>query len=161
MNFLSVLFIPLLGLSAVDPIPTISPDKVGLDSKQLEKMDSWIHGYVQPEKGQQQIAGWTSALARDGQLAHFKVDGDQVLGKVPMAKDTIFRFYSMTKPVTAVTLMTFWEEGKFDLNDPVSIYIPAFNNMRVLRTPDSPVTDTSHARTHALPFVTCSLTRQG
>lgn len=138
-----ILFSALIVRSIAGPIPTVYPDKVGLDEKQLAKMDSFLHNtYVNPAKGQQLIAGWTSAVARDGKLAHFKVDGDQVLGKVPMSKDTIFRFYSMTKPVTAVTLMTFWEEGRFSLDDPVSDYIPGFKNMRVLKTPESPITDT-------------------
>merc|ERR1739848_220735 len=88
-----------------------------------------------------QLAGTTVAVARNGKLAHFNVDGDQVLGKMPMSKDTIFRFYSMTKPITAVTLMTFWERAKFRLDDPVNNYLPAFKDMRVLRTPSSAVDD--------------------
>jgi len=114
----------------------------GLDSTRLDALDAYLHEYVQPAQGVRQLAGTTVAVARDGKLVHFKADGDQVLGEIPMSQDTIFRFYSMTKPVTAVTLMTFWEQAKFHLDDPVSQYLPAFTDMRVLRTPSSSIDDT-------------------
>merc|ERR1719336_231234 len=133
---------PLLASGAAGPIPRAQPEEVGLDPARLQALDAYLHEYVQPATGMQQLAGTTVAVARSGKLAHFKVDGDQVLGKTPMSEDTIFRFYSMTKPVTTVTLMTFWEQAKFHLDDAVSKYLPAFTDMRVLRTPSSPVDDT-------------------
>jgi hypothetical protein len=59
-----------------------------------------------------------------------------------MEPDTIFRLYSMTKPIAATALMTLYEEGKFQLDDPIAKYIPEFKGARVLRTPESPLTDT-------------------
>lgn len=142
MRALFVALASLVPSAAAGPIPTAKPQEVGLDPRRLEVLDAYFHDLVQPKRGVQQLAGSTVAIARDGKLAHFKVDGEQVLGKVPMGEDTIFRFYSMTKPVTAVTLMTLWEEAKFRLDDPVSKYLPVFKDMRVLRTPSSTVDDT-------------------
>jgi len=129
-------------LCAAVPIPVASPQEVGLDPARLHALDEYLDGYVHPKHGVRELAGTVMAVARNGKLAHFKVNGDQVLGKVPMRDDTIFRFYSMTKPITAVTLMTFWEQAKFHLDDPVSMFLPAFKDMRVLRTPSSTFDDT-------------------
>jgi CubicO group peptidase (beta-lactamase class C family) len=59
-----------------------------------------------------------------------------------MEQDTIFRLYSMTKPIAAIALMTLYEEGRFHLDDPISKYIPEVAHIRVLRTPDASITDT-------------------
>eukprot|EP00928_Gymnodinium_smaydae_P062245 TRINITY_DN46153_c0_g1_i1.p1 TRINITY_DN46153_c0_g1~~TRINITY_DN46153_c0_g1_i1.p1 ORF type:complete len:514 (+),score=64.97 TRINITY_DN46153_c0_g1_i1:41-1582(+) len=143
------LTISLLAACAVAlGIPEATPEQVGLDSARLRALDAYLHEYVEPTQGElAQLVGTSVAIARKGKLAHFKVDGDQVLDKVPMQPDTIFRLYSMSKPVTAITLMTFWEQAKFHLDDAVSMYLPAFAKMRVLRTLTSPINDTVPAET--------------
>jgi CubicO group peptidase (beta-lactamase class C family) len=75
---------------------------------------------------------------------------------VPVADDTVWRIYSMTKPITVVAALMLWEEGAFELNDPVAKYLPAFAEQRVAlgvghRTRHRPVTETMriwHLMTH-------------
>ena len=96
----------------------------GLDAARLERIDEHMErAYIGPQK----IAGAQIAVARRGQLAYRKSFGsmDVERGK-PMADDAIFRIYSMTKPITSVALMTLYEKGYFQLNDPVSRYVPSW-----------------------------------
>jgi CubicO group peptidase (beta-lactamase class C family) len=79
------------------------------------------------------LAGAVALVARHGQLAHFSALGQAVLEPArPMTGDTIFRIFSMTKPVTAAAVLALFEAGHFQLTDPVSRYIPAFKSVRVL-----------------------------
>jgi len=95
--------------------------------------------YIEPEK----IAGCLTLISRRGEIAHLSAMGsmDRERGK-PMATDTIFRFYSMTKPITSVALMQLHERGMFQLTDPVSRFIPQWRDLHVMSHPDGPVTDT-------------------
>ena len=78
------------------------------------------------------LAGAVTCVARRGQVAHFETAGYQNLEtKTPMAHDSIFRIYSMTKPIATVALMMLYEEALFNLTDAVSQYIPAFKDMKV------------------------------
>lgn len=89
------------------------------------------------------LAGIVVLIARHGRIEHHKAIGYANLRThEPMREDSIFRIYSMTKAITSVALMMLYEEGRFGLEDPVSRYIPAFRNLRVLRAPDAPLTDT-------------------
>src|SRR5215204_5556812 len=75
-------------------------------------------------------------------MLHFKAIGYADTGtRRKMETDSIFRLHSMTKPITATALMMLYEEGKFQLDEPISKYIPEFKDLRVLRTPTSPITD--------------------
>ncbi len=79
-----------------------------------------------------QLAGIVTMVARHGKLVHKGTYGWQDLeNQVPMAEDTIFRIFSMTKPITGVAMMMLYEEGKFALDDPVENYIPEFTNLVV------------------------------
>ena len=101
----------------------------GLDAGRLERIaDHLERNYIGPGK----IAGCQVSVARHGHLAYFKSFGqmDRERGK-PTADDTIYRIYSMTKPITSVALMTLYEQGYFQLNDPVSRYVPSWKNHRV------------------------------
>jgi len=89
------------------------------------------------------LEGIVLLIARHGRVAHFSAIGyADVAKRRKMEADTIFRLYSMTKPIAATALMMLYEEGKFQLDDPISQYIPEFKGIRVLRTPDSSLTDT-------------------
>ncbi len=78
------------------------------------------------------IPGATILIGRHGKIAYFKTYGMQDKGEgVPMKKDTIFRVYSMSKPVTAVGIMMLWEEGKFILSDRVSKFLPELKGLKV------------------------------
>ena len=104
------------------------PEDVGLDPARLSYIPDYFRSYVDRGK----IAGFSTLVSRHGEIAHFEVAGqrDRERG-LPMEKDTIFRIYSMTKPITSLALMMLYEEGHFQLNHPVSRYIPSFKKLQV------------------------------
>jgi CubicO group peptidase (beta-lactamase class C family) len=101
----------------------------GLDAGRLERIGEHLErNYIGPGK----IAGCQVSVARHGHLAYFKSFGKMDLERgMPTADDTIYRIYSMTKPITSVALMTLYEKGYFQLNDPVSRYVPSWKEHRV------------------------------
>jgi CubicO group peptidase (beta-lactamase class C family) len=110
------------------PLPTASPESVGLSSPRLER----LHAGMQALVDRRQVAGTVTLVARDGKVVDVHASGYQDLdGRTPMRADTIFRIASMTKPVTSVAILMLYEEGKLLLTDPVSRYIPAFRQMTV------------------------------
>ena len=104
------------------------PEDVGLSTQRLARVDDWAKRLVDDGK----LAGITTVVLRRGKVAHFHTCGlaDIARGK-PMTPDTIFRFYSMTKPLTSVAIMMLYEEGRFQLDDPITRFLPCFANMRV------------------------------
>jgi len=107
----------------------LSPGKAGFAQGRLERIaDHLSRAYIDNGK----IAGCQVAVTRRGHLAYFKSLGqmDRERGK-QMADDTIFRIYSMTKPITSVALMTLYERGYFQLNDPVHRFVPEWRDQRV------------------------------
>ncbi|MBX3706083.1 MAG: beta-lactamase family protein [Pseudomonadales bacterium] len=85
-----------------------------------------------------QVPGTITAIMRRGRLVHFEARGWlDAEARVPMPEDALFRIASMTKPITSVALMMLWEEGRFQLNDPVSRFLPEFSEMRVSTTADA------------------------
>ena len=101
----------------------------GLAADRLERITDHLNrNYIEPGK----IAGCQVAVSRHGHLAYSRSFGqmDRERGK-PMADDTIFRIYSMSKPITSVALMTLYERGFFQLDDPVSRYIPEWKDHKV------------------------------
>ena len=101
----------------------------GLDAGRLERIADHIErNYIASQK----IMGCQVAVARHGHLAYQKSFGSMDLERnKPMADDAIFRIYSMTKPITSIALMTLYEKGHFQLNDPISRYVPSWKNHRV------------------------------
>ncbi len=110
---------------AVDLTP---PQRMGFDPAKLAELEKHFQAYVDDNK----LAGLTTLVARRGELVHLKSYGmmDKEAG-TPMPTDAVFRVYSMTKPITGVAMMMLWEEGKYQLDDPVSKYLPAFKSQRV------------------------------
>ena len=89
------------------------------------------------------MAGIVTLVSRHGKIVHFSALGYTDVEKhTKMEKDTIFRQYSMTKAIASTALMTLYEEGRFQIDDPISKYLPEFANLRVLRTPDGPLDET-------------------
>jgi CubicO group peptidase (beta-lactamase class C family) len=83
------------------------------------------------------VAGTVTIIARKGRVVHFEAQGNMdAENQVPMRKDAIFRIASMTKPITSLALMMLWEEGKFQLRDPVSKFLPEFSDQMVSTTAD-------------------------
>ncbi len=112
------------------------PEALGLSSERLARIDAHLKNrYVDPGK----IAGALTLVFRRGEIAYLSPVGlmDLERGK-PMAVDTIFRIYSMTKPVTSVALMMLHEHGHFQLTDPVHKFIPEWRDLRVFRMGNHP-----------------------
>ena len=130
---LSVFCIGILacGAATVVPehgLPTAVPEDVGVSAERLEEIAPALQGYV--DKGQ--LPGFLTVIARKGKIAHFETIGMQdVENKKPVELDTIFRIYSMSKPITSVAVMILYDEGRLQLDDPVEMYIPAFQGMKV------------------------------
>lgn len=118
--FLSV---PLAG-----SLPSGSPEKAGFSRERFDRIAPFMQKYVDEGK----VAGLITMVARRGTLVHFETYGVvDVETKQPMERDTIFRIYSMTKPVTSVALLVLYEEGRFALRDPVGKFIPELANLKV------------------------------
>jgi CubicO group peptidase (beta-lactamase class C family) len=106
----------------------VEPAEVGLDAGRLGRIDRGMARYV--DEGL--LAGWSVAVSRRGRLAHVSCRGSRDLeAGLPVEPDTLWRIYSMTKPVTSVAAMMLYEEGAFALTDPVSAFIPSFAGVRV------------------------------
>ncbi len=118
-------------------LPEASPESVGISPERLDRVNQLMHKYVDSDR----IAGAITLIARKGKVVHFEAAGKQgINGDAPMAPDTIVRIYSMSKPITSVALMMLYEEGAFQLDDPVAKYIPAFEDQQVFTggTADNP-----------------------
>ena len=110
------------------PLPEASPEEVGMSSERLGRLDAAMQKAV--DSGE--LPGAVVLIARDGQLVYAKSFGWQDRAKqIPMRNDSIFRLYSMTKPVVSVATMMLVEEGRLGLQEPVSKYIPEFKEMKV------------------------------
>ena len=89
---------------------------------------------MQDEVDKKQIAGAVTILARHGKVVEYRTYGQRdIATATPMTKDTIFRDYSMTKPVTGVAMMILYEQGKWLPSDPISKFIPEFAHLKVLQ----------------------------
>ena len=127
--------------------PTLEPAQAGLSATRLANVTRLVQDYVDSGR----LPGAISLVARRGAVVHFETYGqsDTETGR-PMTADTIFRIYSMTKPIASVALMTLYEEGRFQLDDPASKYIPEFAGLKVFaggtvdnyetRDPERPMT---------------------
>jgi CubicO group peptidase (beta-lactamase class C family) len=107
----------------------LDPKAAGFSTERLDRITAHLErAYIEPGK----IAGCQTLVARHGHVAHFSSLGyaDREREK-PVADDTIFRLYSMTKPITSVALMTLYEQGYFQLNDPVYRVIPEWRDHEV------------------------------
>lgn len=109
-------------------LPMAEPESVGMSAERLERIDAFTQRYIDNEM----VAGTVTLVARRGKVVHFSAQGmKDVERNQPMTKDTIFRMASMTKPIASVALMMLYEEGYFQLDDPISDWLPEFKNMMV------------------------------
>lgn len=123
---LTVVGIPVRAAAA--PAVLDAPESVGFSAERLETIDRALQGYVDREE----VAGVVGLVARSGRIAYHRSFGlRDVAAGAPMSNDVIFRIASMTKPIASVALMTLWEEGRFQLRDPVSKFLPEFSDMRI------------------------------
>jgi CubicO group peptidase (beta-lactamase class C family) len=106
-----------------------SPEAVGFDSNRLSRIKPIMQSYVDLHG----YPGICTMLARKGHVFHFEQVGWQDLeNKIPLSADTIYRIYSMTKPIVCTAFMTLYEEGRFQLFEPLEKFLPAFGKVRVL-----------------------------
>jgi CubicO group peptidase (beta-lactamase class C family) len=110
------------------PLPRAVPEEVGLSAERLGRLDDVLAAEI--ERGR--VPGAVALVARRGKLAYFEALGvrDPATG-APMREDTIFRIYSMTKPIVSVAAMMLWEEGRFLLGDAIAKYLPGFAGQKV------------------------------
>jgi len=108
------------------------PESVGMSRERLERIEPVVNRFID----QRDIAGASTLISRRGRIVHAETFGHRDReAELPMTIDTIFRIYSMTKPVVSTALMMLHEEGQFELDQPVATYLPAFAATPVL-TPE-------------------------
>ena len=106
-----------------------APEEIGFSPDRLMRINRVMQRYVDERK----MAGIVTLVARHNRVAHFaKFGWADIETSKPMAFDTIFRIFSMTKPVTSVALMMLFEQGLVRLEDPVTRFIPEFKKLKVL-----------------------------
>jgi CubicO group peptidase (beta-lactamase class C family) len=134
-----VLLLPLALLAAAcvpalaGELPVAQPGDVGLDAEALRGIDGAVEKLVERE----QIAGAVVAVLRRGRVVHLSAHGQRDRERrLPMQRDTIFRIYSMSKPVTSVAAMMLVEEGKLSLDDPVAKHLPELAALKVYTAGD-------------------------
>src|SRR4051794_26817960 len=96
------------------------PAELGFDAERLTRIDRHFARYVDDGR----LNSWQAVVARDGRVAHVAQAG-------PVPENALWRIYSMTKPITSVAAMMLWEEGAFELTDPVSRFLPEIGESRV------------------------------
>ena len=107
------------------------PESVGMSSDRLARIDRHFGQYIEDGR----LPGWQIVVARHGKVVHHAIAGRRhIEADLAVEADTIWRIYSMTKPLTAVLALQLWEEGAFELNDPVAKYIPSFGHTKVWRS---------------------------
>ena len=106
----------------------VSPESVGLSSDRLQRLSSWLDDQVSGDR----VSGASVLVGRHGKAVFFEATGDcDKEHSRAFRKDTVVRIYSMTKPITSVVAMMLYEEGCFQLDDPVAKYIPEFKEVKV------------------------------
>jgi CubicO group peptidase (beta-lactamase class C family) len=111
----------------------VKPETVGFSSERLEN----LHALIQGEIDRKELAGAVTILARHGKVVDYRTYGlKDMAADSPMTKDTIFRNYSMTEPVTGVAMMILYEQGRWLPMDPIAKYIPQFEHLKVFNGVD-------------------------
>lgn len=114
---------------ATTPLPMARPESQGISSARLER----LHDYLRKATAAGGYLGGVSLVARNGRIVDWQAYGYRDLARrYPLRRDAIFRVYSMTKTVTSVAVMMLVEEGKLNLDDPLSRYLPGFETPQVL-----------------------------
>jgi CubicO group peptidase (beta-lactamase class C family) len=110
------------------PLPAGDPVAAGFSAERLERVHRLVQGYIDEGK----MAGAITLIARDGKIVDARTYGYRdVAARLPMERDSLIHIYSLTKPAIAVAVLTLWEEGRFNLDDPIATYLPEFKQMKV------------------------------
>src|SRR5580693_7099713 len=114
--------------SAGNSLPGAKPESVDMSSQRLTELTKGMQKFIDDGR----LAGAVTMVARHGKVVEFDAMGKRdIAANAPMQKVNIFRIYSMSKPITGVAMMILFEEGKWQLNDPISKYIPEFKDLKV------------------------------
>ena len=115
-------------------IEKFSPVEVGMSLTSLNKATQRLQEHID----ERDIAGVVAAVSRDGKVVYFESLGlMDIASDKPMQKDTLFRTYSMTRQVTTIAALILYDQGKFEMNDPIQLYLPEFKDQTVLLSSDS------------------------
>ena len=132
------------------------PEEVGFSAEHLGRIRPVMQNYVDDGR----IPGFLTVVARWGKIVHFETIGMRdIEDNKPIEADTIFRIHSMSKPITSVAVMILYEEGHFQLDTPVSDFIPEFKNMKVYNEDQTEILDAKrevtikHLLTHTAGLV--------
>lgn len=138
-NFITIIFIAFSitanaqtkSVQKSAPLTPAKPESVGMSAERLERINAMCRDAV----NNGEVPGIVALVARNGKIVFHEAYGmaDNEAGR-PMKKNSIFRIASQSKAITSTAVMMLWEEGKFQLDDPVSKYIPEFKNPQVLKT---------------------------
>ncbi len=140
-------------MTIYEGLPRAVPEDVGMSTSRLKRIAPVMQGYVDNGK----IPCALTMIAREGKLVHFEKFGMQdIAAAIPIEFNSIFRLYSMTKPITSVAVMMLYEEGHFQLSTPVSEFVPFFKDMKVYTEDGSAIVDAEHEVTikHLLTHTT-------
>ena len=117
-----------------EEIERLDPKEVGFSDERLDRIEPAMQKYIDEDL----TPGVLTAIMRKGKIVHLETQGYMdVENKIPLQEDAIFRIASMTKPIASIALMILWEEGHFQLNDPVAKFIPSFSKAKVSSTGDA------------------------
>jgi len=123
-----LLFLAFPTFLAAAPVDLVQPESVGMSSTRLERLKSRL----QQELDNEMTGGFQVLIARHGKVVmHENLGYANVEERKPITDDSLFRIYSMTKPIVGTAMMMLYEEGVFSLDDPLSKYIPEFENLKV------------------------------
>ena len=112
-----------------NPSSGVRQKKQGMSSVQLQRLSQLASKYV----AEGRVPGMVNLVMRNGEIVHFEAVGNRgVDDSTPMQLDDLFRIYSMTKPITSVAAMQLYEQGKFQLSDPVTKFVPELQGLNVL-----------------------------
>ena len=126
---LLILSIFIASSLAAKPFERSSPEEEGMSSVQLQRLSQLASKYV----AEGRVPGIVNLVMRNGQIVHFEAVGNRGIDdSSPMQLDDLFRIYSMTKPITSVAAMQLYEQGKFQLSDPVTKFVPELQGLNVL-----------------------------
>ena len=119
----------VVSIADAKPFERSAPEQQGMSSIQLQRLSQLASKYV----GEGRVPGMVNLVMRNGDIVHFEAVGNRgVDDNTPMRLDDLFRIYSMTKPITSVAAMQLYEQGKFQLSDPVTKFVPELQGLNVL-----------------------------
>ena len=135
LALIAALCLTLAPTAAAQDLAPATPESAGMSSDRLAEATRALQAHVNGSN----IAGVVAAVARHGRVVYFEALGqrDRETGDA-MSRDDLFRLYSMTRPITSTAVMMLWEEGRFQLDDPISRYLPQFTDQRVFADAAAP-----------------------